>query len=859
MAETLEALLAGGPHVPAVRAASSADALVIDRASTTRPSADSEGFWAAQAARCSTGSQEWDTILEWDLPFAKWFVGGQAQRRRTTASTATSTAGHGDQVAYHWEGEPGDARTITYAELLDEVEPRRQRAEGARRREGRPRRDLPGHGARAADGDARVRRGSAPRTRSCSAASPPTRCATASTTPRRKVLVTGDGAWRRGAIVAAQGDRRRRRSRRRRRIEHVPRAAAHRRRTSPMTRRPRRLVARPRAAAVAPSARPSRWTPRTSSTSSTRSGTTGKPKGIMHTTGGYLTQVAFTHRYVFDLHPDTDVYWCTADCRLGDRALVHRLRPAREPRDERHVRGHARPPRQGPVLVDRREVQGDDPLHRADRDPDVHEVGRRSTRARTTCRRCGCSARVGEPINPEAWVWYWQHIGGGRCPVVDTWWQTETGAIMISPLPGATIAQAGQRDVPAARASPPTSSTTRGSPVGDPGRRLPRARRGRGRRCCAASGATRSATARPTGRGSPAGTSPATAPSATTRATSGCSAGSTTSCSSPGHNISHDRGRVGARRPPRGRRGRGRRHDRRDDRPGDRRVRDPAGAATSRATRWSRSCATTSPSTSARSRSRSRSSSPRTCRRPAPARSCAGCCATSPRTRRSATRRRSPTRASSTASRRATSRDQRRPTSSAVPRAHAIPRSTGRWRDGPVDPGPRWSSTSTACCPTPRRRQHYIEAPRRDWQRASSTRAATTRSSRRCSVLLDLLEPTLRIVLLTARPHRVHHLTEAWLRRYGIRWDLLDHAAVGRLRAVAGLQAVDGVGAARLGFELRLALRGRPPQRRDVPRPRASPASTSTPATTTEQMRLWPRAHEQGTKRAHRLRSTEGR
>ena len=107
------------------------------------------------------------------------------------------------------------------------------------------------------------------------------------------------------------------------------------------------------------------------------SGTTGRPKGIMHTTGGYLTQVAFTHKHVFDLHPDTDVYWCAADCRVGHRPLVHRLRAAREPRDERHVRGHARPSGQGPLLVDHRAVPGDDPLHRANRDPYVHEVGYR--------------------------------------------------------------------------------------------------------------------------------------------------------------------------------------------------------------------------------------------------------------------------------------------------------------------------------------------------------------------------------------------------------------------------------------------------------------------------------------------------
>ena len=105
------------------------------------------------------------------------------------------------------------------------------------------------------------------------------------------------------------------------------------------------------------------------------SGTTAKPKGIMHTTGGYLTQVAWTHKHVFDLHPDTDVYWCAADVGwvTGHSYIVYG--PLDEPGDERDVRGHARLPRQGPALGDRREVRRHDPLHRADRDPHVHEVG----------------------------------------------------------------------------------------------------------------------------------------------------------------------------------------------------------------------------------------------------------------------------------------------------------------------------------------------------------------------------------------------------------------------------------------------------------------------------------------------------
>ena len=170
----------------------------------------------------------------------------------------------------------------------------------------------------------------------------------------------------------------------------------------------------------------------------------------MHTTGGYLTQVAWTHKYVFDLHPDTDVYWCAADVGwvTGHSYIVygpltngvHRACSTR-------ARPTTRARTASGTIVER---YGVTILYTA---PTAIRTfmkwGDRVPRRATTCRRCGCSARVGEPINPEAWVWYWKHIGGGRCPVVDTWWQTETGAIMISPLPGVTIAEARQRDVPA--------------------------------------------------------------------------------------------------------------------------------------------------------------------------------------------------------------------------------------------------------------------------------------------------------------------------------------------------------------------------------------------------------------------------
>ena len=177
------------------------------------------------------------------------------------------------------------------------------------------------------------------------------------------------------------------------------------------------------------------------------SGTTGKPKGIMHTTGGYLTQVAFTHKYVFDLHPDTDVYWCTADIGwvTGHSYIVY-----------------------GPLANGATSVMyegvpnypGNDRLWAIIEKYKVTKFYTAPTAIRTFMKwgddepaKHDLSSllllgSVGEPINPEAWMWYWEHIGGGRCPVVDTWWQTETGGIMISPLPGATTLKPGSATFP---------------------------------------------------------------------------------------------------------------------------------------------------------------------------------------------------------------------------------------------------------------------------------------------------------------------------------------------------------------------------------------------------------------------------
>ena len=173
------------------------------------------------------------------------------------------------------------------------------------------------------------------------------------------------------------------------------------------------------------------------------SGSTGKPKGILHTTGGYLVGTSYTqwacvrpqagHRRLLDRRRH----------RLGHRPQLHRVRRARERDHLRAVRRHAGHPAPGPLVGDRPEVQGLDPVLRADGDPHVHEVGQAEIPAKFDLSSLRVIGSVGEPINPEAYIWYRENIGGNNAPVVDTWWQTETGMHMISPLPGVTAGKPG--------------------------------------------------------------------------------------------------------------------------------------------------------------------------------------------------------------------------------------------------------------------------------------------------------------------------------------------------------------------------------------------------------------------------------
>ena len=223
------------------------------------------------------------------------------------------------------------------------------------------------------------------------------------------------------------------------------------------------------------------------------SGTTAKPKGIAHTTGGYLVGVATTHHYIFDLKPETDVYWCAADigwitghsyivygplCN-GATSVIYEGTPDFPDKDRWWE------------IVER---YGVTILYTAPTAIRAHMKWGPEHAARHDLSSLRLLGSVGEPINPEAWMWYREHIGGDRCPIVDTWWQTETGMMLITPLPGRDDDQAGLGDEAVPRASRPRSSTRRA-------RRSARAAAatscssGRGRRCCAGSSATTRATA----------------------------------------------------------------------------------------------------------------------------------------------------------------------------------------------------------------------------------------------------------------------------------------------------------------------------------------------------------------------------
>ncbi|MEV0982969.1 acetate--CoA ligase [Brevibacterium sp. NPDC049920] len=408
--------------------------------------ADRLGFWAEQARELISWDTDFTDTLDWsDPPFARWFVGGKLNVAYNCVDRHVE-AGHGDRVAIHFEGEPGDTRTITYADLQREV----SRAANALAALGVVQGDrvaiyLPMIPEAVISMLACARLGAAHSVVFGGFSSDALRSRILDV--QAKVVITADGGYRRGKPSAlkpavdealAGGDTP---------VEKV-------------------LVVERTGEDVAFDAeRDLHWAEALAAQPDTHeyesfdsenplfvlytSGTTGKPKGILHTSAGYITQNAFAMRTVFDIKPETDVFWCTADVGWVTGHSYVAYGPLAAGATQVMYEGTPDTPHRGrwweivakhgvtilyaaPTAIRTAMKWGDEI-------PAEHDL--------SSLRLLGS---VGEPINPEAWMWYRRVIGGDRCPIVDTWWQTETGAHMIAPLPGVIATKPGssQRALP---------------------------------------------------------------------------------------------------------------------------------------------------------------------------------------------------------------------------------------------------------------------------------------------------------------------------------------------------------------------------------------------------------------------------
>ena len=403
---------------------------------------DYEAFWARQASELVEWSRPWDTICEWNLPFSKWFVGGQTNVSYNCLDRHV-LAGKGDKVAFHFEGEPGDTRTVTYAQLLDEVQKFAKVLKGLGVAKGdRVNIYLPMIPEAAVAMLACARIGAAHSVVFGGFSSQA--LADRINDAEAKVLITADGGYRRGEVFALkpQADEA---------VENAKSITAV-------------VVVKRGGNAVEMQAGRDHWYHELMATADAvcpaepmdseqllfllyTSGTTGKPKGIMHTTGGYLTHVTYTHKYVFDLNPEKDIFWCTADVGwiTGHSYIVYG--PLSNGATQVMYEGVPNYPANDRMweIIEKYKVTIFYTAPTAIRTYMKWGVEEPAKHDLSSLRLLGS---VGEPINPEAWMWYHENIGRGNCPIVDTWWQTETGGIMISPLPGATTTKPGSATFP---------------------------------------------------------------------------------------------------------------------------------------------------------------------------------------------------------------------------------------------------------------------------------------------------------------------------------------------------------------------------------------------------------------------------
>ncbi|MGM0928446.1 MAG: acetate--CoA ligase [Actinomycetota bacterium] len=405
--------------------------------------ADRPAFWAKQARDVLSWDKDFSQALDWsDAPFAKWFVGGELNAAYNALDRHVEN-GLGDRVAIHFEGEPGDTRTYTYAQLTEEV----KKAANAFESLGVAKGDrvavyLPMIPEAVITMLACARIGAVHSVvfGGFSADALRSRIDDA----EAKLVVTADGTWRRGKPSPLKPA-----------VDEALSAPGH---TVSNV-----VVVKRNGEPVDWHEGRDQWWADTVQTASAEhtpvphdaehplfilytSGTTGKPKGILHTTGGYLTQCAYTHKVVFDLKPETDVFWCTADIGWVTGHSYVTYAPLINGATQVMYEGTPDSPHQGRwwEIVEKYKVSI---LYTAPTAIRTMMKWGDHIPAKYDLSSIRVLGSVGEPINPEAWMWYRRVIGGDKAPVVDTWWQTETGAHMIAPLPGVTATKPGSAQV----------------------------------------------------------------------------------------------------------------------------------------------------------------------------------------------------------------------------------------------------------------------------------------------------------------------------------------------------------------------------------------------------------------------------